>query len=500
MRTRSRKPSQALRLSRIAAKLAIAAGILTPASSLSAQPFQQPTALGNASVLQDVQTSPSDRNPVVRDSIELNLSDTPNRPIQESTRNTPPAAAQLQLRPPIEPVIPSARPRPQAAVLGSRQPFGALGSSAMYRSPLIGLTSLAAASPTAASSYFRSAAHRKLSRMPEMFGDFRRPGPAINFDYATPTAATGFEENDRQRPQDFPTSVAFSGLRISENNIALPQDRIWLGYNHFHGAFQQPGGDLSLDRFVFGLEKTFFSGNSSVEVRLPVSAGIEPNGALNSNTAYAGGSFGNLSLLLKHVLFANDDCVIAAGLGIETPTGSQTHALDTTFGPVSITHDPSAVYLAPFIGTQKQFGDNWFANGFIQVDVPTYGDELIVQVGANPQQTFFINQPTLLQIDLGVGAWLWAPSDSDPTGLALISELHIATALQEADDFEAIPGGATPNVFVNTGDSIGTLVNLTNGFQASLRNGWSVRCGISVPLLVERIFDTEALVQLNRSF
>ncbi len=455
--------------------------------------------------LQDSQVSPSDLNRDNSDGVELNLSDrAASPPIGETPaiRGLQSVPSQSARTSDVPPNVPPSRPRPRAAVLGTQRPFSALGSSAIYRSPFTSLANLPTANASAAAnSYFRSSAHRKLSRMPEMFGDFRRPGPAINFDYAISTGpSAGLGENELERPQDFPTSVAFSGLRISENNVALPQDRFWVGYNHFHGAFRQPGGDLSMDRFVFGFEKTFFSGNSSVEVRLPISAGIEPNGALISNTAYAGGSFGNLSLLLKHVLLADDDCVVAAGLGIETPTGSASHAFDTTFGPVGITHNPTSVYLAPFIGAQKQYSDTWFANGFIQVDLPTGGDELLVQVGANPQQAFLINQPTMLQIDLGIGAWLLAPSDSDPTGLALVSELHIATALQEPDTFEAIPGGATPNVFVNTGDTIGTLVNLTNGVQASLNNGWSVRCGVAVPLLVERIFDTEALVQLNRSF
>lgn len=428
--------------------------------------------------LQDPQTSPSDRQSPAPEStttpLQLNMGDTP---------------------PPAQPP----RPQPRAAVLGSQQPFGALGSSAIYVSPFTTFAGLSAsASGSAVKGYFRSSAHRSMSRMPEMFGDLRRPGPAINFD----SAGTGspYDDQHHVRPEDFPTAASFSGLRISENNVALPQDRYWITYNHYHNAFAQPGGDLSLDRFVFGFEKTFFDGSSSVEIRLPIAADIEPNGTLTSNTSYAGGSYGNLSLLLKHVLYADDQRVIAAGLGIETPTGSQSHAFDTTFGPVSITHDPSAVYLTPFLGVQRTMGDDWFANGFLQLEVPTGGDRVITQVGAGAVQEFFVNQPAQIQIDLGIGAWLLSPSETDPTGLALISELHIATALQAPDRFDAVAGGATPNVFINSGDTIDTLVNLTNGIHASLSGGCSVRCGIAVPLLQQRIFDTEAIVQVNRSF
>lgn len=441
--------------------------------------------------MQDQQTSPSDLQSSDSQAptapLELNLSDAPNA--------SSPAPQTRQ------PAPQTPRPRPRAAVLGSQQPFGALGSSAVYVSPFTSFAGLSAsASRSAVQGYFRSSAHRTMSRMPEMFGDLRRPGPAINFDTAGTPFYPGSDDNHHERPQDFPTAASFSGLRISENNVALPQDRYWVTYNHYHNAFAQPGGDLSLDRFVFGFEKTFFDGTSSAEIRLPIAASIEPNGTFTSDTSYAGGSYGNLSLLLKHVLYADDQRVIAAGLGIEAPTGSRSHALDSTFGPVNITHAPSAVYLTPFIGAQRTLGETWFANGFLQLEVPTSGDRVITQVGAGPVQEFLVNQPAQIQIDLGIGAWLLSPSGNDPTGLALISELHIATALQAPDQFDAVPGGATPNVFINSGDTIDTLVNLTNGIHASLSGGWSVRCGVAVPLLQQRIFDTEAIVQVNRSF
>lgn len=446
--------------------------------------------------------SPSDRL-VAQDPIQLNLSDRTTTPLASPAASAQtPATIQPQIAPsrPTPESNPNAsRPRPRLSTLGRDGQFRSLGAVPIYASPLTSLAGLSTNSRSASmSGYFRSAGHRKLSRTPEMFGDLRRPGSSISFSNLATTFPTG--EYETVRPDDFPTAASFGGMRVSENNVALPQDRIWVTYNHQHNAFARPGGDLHLDRFTFGVEKTFFDGSSSLEARLPVAASIEPNGQLTSSTVYGGGSFGNLSMILKHVLLGTDSCVVAAGLALEAPSGSQSFAVDSTLGPVSITHDPNAVYLTPFLGMQREINDIWFANGFIQVEVPTAGDQLITQVGAGQRETFLLNQPTWLQIDLGIGAWLFAPSDRDPTGLAFINELHISSALTAPDRFDAVPGGATPNVFVNSGETIDTLVNYTTGLHAALQNNWSLRTGVSVPLLTQRIFDTEIMVQLNRSF
>ncbi len=453
-----------------------------PAAAFGQASFVRSAAPLRTARLQDSGTSPSDRagSPQSDENAASQAGDAPLG-LSDLADQNPPST------------VPS-RPVPQVASLGDNA-FSSLTRSNFYASPFASyLGAGRGANNETLNRYFGSSSHRSLLRTPEMFGDFRRPGAAITFDI--PAAPSEYA-----RPTDFPSASSFSGLRISENNYALPQDRVWFAYSHMKGAFEQPGGDLTLDRFVLGLEKTFFGGNSSAEVRLPIAAGIEPtDGVLAGNTSYAGGSFGNLALILKRVLYADDSKVLAYGLGIEVPTGSQSHALDTSNGPVAISIDPAAVYLTPYVGALHQIGSDWFANGFIQVDVPTSGDKLVAQIGAGPVQKFAINSPAMLQIDLGTGVWLCKNCRHRPLGLAVVSELHIATALTDPDKFSASTLGSVPNVNVNVDESIRTILNSTHGIQASLRNGWSVRTGIVVPLLNERVFDTEATVQVNRRY
>ena len=459
------------------------------ASSPSDRAASEIAEQGSPSATAETTTAPAEQAGPIRMGLSDGLTQVPQAPGQPAASAAPNAAAQ----PPAT--------GPQVTTLGRNNNYRSLAAAPTYVSPFVSLTGIgdSTASP-ASDQYFGSASHRSLLKMPEMFGDFRRPGTALSFDPNFLSLLPDDDAHSDERPTDFPSASSFSGLRISENNFALPQDRVWLGYNHFHNAYLQPGGDISLDRFVMGMEKTFFGGSSSVEFRLPMSAGISLDSAFVGPTAYSGGSFGNLSFILKRVLFANDKSVLAFGLGIEVPTGSESHASDTLNGLAEVTVDPAAVYLTPYLGAMRRFDDIWFAQGFLQVDVPTGGDSLIVSLSGGPAESFKMNQPPLLQVDVGLGAWLLTPGTGNSFGLAATSEIHVATALADADTFTVADPLTLPNVFINVDSSIRTVVNSTHGLQASLPNGWALRTGVAVPLLTERIFDTEILVQLNRRY
>ena len=389
------------------------------------------------------------------------------------------------------------RPFPRSSQLGGQNGFNSLARSSIYASPFaVAVGAGGGQSRAALSQYFTSASHRALLETPEMFGDFRRPGSAILF-------TQGFhysnDDSDDVRHSDFPSAASFSGLRVSENNVALPQDRVWFSYNHLHNSFMQPGGDLSLDRFTLGLEKTFLGGSASLEVRLPIAGSIDPPGTFGGSTSFAGGSFGNLSLIAKRVLTADDSRVVAVGVAIETPTGSRSHAIDFSNGQAEVTVSPSAVYLTPYLGTLRKIDDIYFINSFFQIDIPTSGERMLVSLGGGPTQEFFINQPVWMQIDVGGGVWLTTP-ERNRVGLALTTELHIATALTPSDGFVVDPVSLGANVFVNQDGSIRNILNSTTGIHAQLNNEWSVRTAISVPMLNERIFDTEVMVQVNRNY
>lgn len=428
------------------------------------------------------------------------LNSTPSSVLQSPNTASPIEANTNPIGQPPRSSVPNSR-RPNVASFGDGR-FNTLSRSSAYVSPVaLSLGVGGGAASAQSSAYFGTSVHRNLLRTPEMFGDFRRPGSSLNFDpfYSTYSGSSpGHEEEEGHGGGvDFPSAGSFSGMRVSENNVALPQDRIWTSYHHYHNGFQLQSGDVDLDRFIIGFEKTFNGGSSSLEFRMPIAGSLDPMDP-NGNTAFAGGSFGNLDVIYKRVLLATADRVVAVGLRVETPTGSKWHSSDTSSGTANFTIDPHAVYITPYIGALREIEDIWFINSFLQVDIATGGDRLFASLNGNPEQEFRINQPPLLQIDIGGGVWLVTPSKQN-IGWAAVSELHMAFALSDDDAFLVDPAANFPNVAVDQ-VPIRNLLNFTNGLHAQLDEYWSVRAGISVPILDDRIFDTEAMVQINRNF
>ncbi|MEM8733398.1 MAG: hypothetical protein AAGG44_04205 [Planctomycetota bacterium] len=463
--------------------------------------------------VQDVkpEVSPSDLVPQTTTNVSLQLSDLqsqagraePSQPSSVPSAPTQPAPQSSTAGNP--PVTSSSNPAanqaqgPNVANIGNNR-LNVLSRSGVYASPVALSLGLGGTQASASvGRYFGSAVHRNLLQTPEMFGDFRRPGTSLTFFPVNHSSGTSgaieTDDDDAIAGIDFPSAQAFSGMRVSENNVALPQDRIWTSYHHFNNAFNLPTGNLDLDRFILGFEKTFNGGSSSIEVRLPIAGSLDPVDA-TGNTAFAGGSFGNLGLIYKRVLLANADRVIAAGLRVETPTGSQWHSSDSSGAEFSFA--PRAVYLTPFIGALREYDDIWFVNSFLQLDIATGGDRLRASLNGNPAQDFFIDQPPLLQIDVGGGVWLVTPSQQS-VGLALLSEIHVATALADDDSFAVDPNFGGANVFVED-VPIRNVVNLTNGLHIQFSELFSVRTAFSVPLLEDRIFDSEFMVQINRNY
>ncbi|MFN3193267.1 MAG: hypothetical protein ACE361_22335 [Aureliella sp.] len=451
--------------------------------------------------------SPSDLVAEESTPVSLQLTDeTTTSPLaaqSQSPTKAPPSEQQTPIAPQANaPSNPRANPvvGPNVANIGNSR-LNVLSRSGVYASPVALSLGLGGTQASASvGRYFGSAVHRNLLQTPEMFGDFRRPGTSLTFFPVAHSSGSNLTTGDGDDDGaiagiDFPSAQAFSGMRVSENNVALPQDRVWTSYHHFNNAFNLPSGNLDLDRFIIGFEKTFNGGSSSIEVRLPIAGSLDPVDP-TGNTAFAGGSFGNLGLIYKRVLMANQDRVLAAGLRIETPTGSEWHSSDSSGAEFSFA--PRAVYLTPFIGALREFNDIWFVNSFLQLDIATGGDRLRASLNGNPAQDFFVDQPPLLQIDIGGGVWLVTPAEQ-AVGVSYLSEIHIATALADDDAFAVDPNFGTPNVFVEDA-AIRSVVNLTNGLHFQFSELCSVRTAFSVPLLEDRIFDSEFMVQINRNY
>ncbi len=336
----------------------------------------------------------------------------------------------------------------------------------------------------------------RLASVPYMFGD-------SPFGIGGQVFPSSHLDSHHTTFSDIPGSGAARRVKIAENNRALPTDRVFFAYNHFQNAIQgsqfdvgtqtQVARDFSIDQYTVGIEKTFFDKRWSLEMRMPFTGAYQANGqGFTASTSH----YGDLALVLKRALYTSDTCLIAAGMGIDLPTGSDARGWvnDT---PYSIRNE--ATNLLPFVGFLSQPNDSLFFHGFMQVDVPLYGDP----VDLGDTRLGRLNDQTLMYLDFAMGYWLYRNRHSAIiTGMAGVLEFHYTTTLQDAD----LVQGSDPGTFTylsagNTYNRV-DVVNMTMGVHAQVCQLTTIGVGGVVPLddRPDRQFDAEVQFFWNQRY
>ena len=349
----------------------------------------------------------------------------------------------------------------------------------------------------------------RLSRAPDMYGDFFQP-VGVSLDLARyinsglPTGEIG-SGIDSVLEGQVPLGGGMRRFK-NEQTRALPTDRVFATYNHFHNAVElksfdpTTGGVQSdashIDQYTIGVEKTFDDGNWSLELRMPFSGGADasvPSFQFNSD------GVGNLSLTLKRLLYIDESLAVAAGIATTAPTGSNANI----FIPIlqtRITVENDSVHLLPYIAAQFTPDENWFFHSFAQIDVAANPNGISLSVPGAPTRGGSLSEQTLMYLDASAGYW-WFRSDDDEglTGLASILEVHYTTTLNDAQQNDLGTNG-----FFNAGNGQNRfdVVNLTVGAHSEWWQHTSVRAAVVVPLRSEnnRFFDSEFQLSLIRRF
>lgn len=327
----------------------------------------------------------------------------------------------------------------------------------------------------------------RLSRTPDVFGDTFIPVLVeIN-------GISVFGNVDATIPLG-------SGTRRfkNEHSAALPTDRSFFYYNHFHNALSITADGQSssenVDQFTFGVERTFGEGLWSFEVRMPFATEVDNN--TGGATVQVDG-IGNLVGNLKRLLYEDTTFATAIGLAVSTPTGSDAFVTNSTREQrVHLSND--SVHLLPYLAMQLTPDEYWFFHGYAQVDV-----------AANPNRVTLINnlqtapaiaatdsliEQTFLFLDASAGYWWFRSNDENGlTGLASVVELHYSTTLNDAK------AANLGTAFVGNSENRIDVVNLTTGVHTEWFRNTSVRVALVVPLdRDQRFFDAEAQISVIR--
>ena len=335
----------------------------------------------------------------------------------------------------------------------------------------------------------------RLAGMPNMYGDFFGSCGQLHaygfLEGQYPEGEGEYGEYGYHVVADLPCPGGGRTAKISENDKAWPMDRVFFMYNHYANALEataSPTRPYSIDQYTVGIEKTFLDGRWSAEVRMPFNS---PYRFTTDDFRVGTAKVGNLGVTLKRLLWVRETSAVAAGLGIDLPTGSDATGYA---GLSSYTLHNDSAHLLPFIGFLRAPNDVVFYQGFLQLDVATNGNRVVF----GDTELGELTQQNLLYVDFSVGRWLARNAQARHfKGLAALVEYHYTTTLQDAD---IVTGFVGPD-FLAVGNTFNRIdvSNVTVGLHAEIGRT-TIRVGGVFPLrdAPDRDFDAEFQIYVNR--
>ena len=261
-------------------------------------------------------------------------------------------------------------------------------------------------------------------------------------------------------------------VRLSDNNSAMPQNRVFLDYNYFKSVPLTTNG-VDVNRFTPGFERTFLDGLGSIEMQFPMAVTLDTNLATDGTTDLNNEEFGNIQVTTKLLLYGSTTRAFAAGLGVTIPTADDISVAWMDGTPlVRVANE--TVHLTPYIAGLLTPTNRTFAHGFLQLDVDTAGGSVFANSdGGGLRKIGEWNDQTFLFVDVGIGHWV-ARNDSRDRGLsgfALTTELHYTKSISDADavtDGKFVVGNPTANL-----DLLNGTVGCAPAFRAiPYHHGW----------------------------
>ncbi len=294
--------------------------------------------------------------------------------------------------------------------------------------------------------------------------------------------------------------------RVSENNSAIPQNRISFVYKYLNdvptakdalfldGA--APDYDSDLTHYELGLEKTLFNGNMSVELLIPFA--YVPESTIPNAVGLQGSDveLQNIAFGLKALLLSDDRKAISAGVRVEAPTKE-----DFNFPGVTLTFPNEVWAVTPYLATLINLNDDLFFQAFASYRLQT-DDFTSSGVVSN------FREPNYFDLDAQLGYWLYRNTGgSGLTGLQAKTEIHYTGTFEAYGDNggNAFPGalGETDQLNLTTGLTaiMNDRTTITAGIVLPVRDGSNItRDGAVRPHPSDRFFDWQANLQVNYYF
>ena len=294
-------------------------------------------------------------------------------------------------------------------------------------------------------------------------------------------------------------SSSVGRVKMSEDNSPLPRDRFIFTYDSF-GDVPFTANGIGVNRFQFGVEKTFLDGRWSAEVRLPFAGTLASTYRQGAEVTDL--EFGNIRLALKRLLVRNQYLAVSTGLGISLPTAKDQTVLSLLDDSLLYRFRNKSVQLEPFVGALFTPTDRLFGQLWSSINVDASGSNLTWNPGVfGGSGTAKIWDLPILSVDGQVGYWLIRNGSGVVRGLAPFVELHWNQTIAQNQLVDAV-GNATGGQGLSV-SAIGTKeLNLSAGFLCQLGDHMNVSVGAAVPLLQrpDRTFNWQVGVRASYYF
>jgi hypothetical protein len=287
-------------------------------------------------------------------------------------------------------------------------------------------------------------------------------------------------------------------VKMSEDNSPLPRDRVIFTYDSFGDVPFTPNG-VDVNRFQFGVEKTFRDGLWSVEFRLPFAGTLASTYVQGFETTDV--ELGNVRFALKRLWTRNDRLNFAGGLGVTLPT-ARDQAVLSQFGGELFRFQNESVQVEPFVAALFTPNERLFAQAWGAVNFDASGGRLTwdpnVFGGSGSARIWDL---PILAIDGQIGYWVVKNRSGVVRGAAPFLELHYNQVLGQNVLIDEVSDRANSQGLTVTG--IGNQeFNITAGVLCQLGDNLNLTLGASAPLLrqPDRTFDWQFGLRMNYFF
>jgi hypothetical protein len=294
-------------------------------------------------------------------------------------------------------------------------------------------------------------------------------------------------------------SSSVGRVKMSEDNSPIPRDRFIFTYDSF-GDVPFTADGMNVNRFQFGLEKTFLDGRWSAEVRLPFAGTLASTYSQGAEVKDV--EFGNLRLAVKRILTQSRFLTVSTGLGVALPTAKDQTVLSLLDDSVLYRFRNRSVQLEPFVAALFTPTDRLFGQVWSSVNFDASGSDLswnpAVFGGSGSAQVWDL---PILSVDGQVGYWLIQNGGGAIRGLAPFAELHWNETLAQNQLVKAV-GDNTAGQGLSV-SAIGTReLNLSAGLLCQVGDNMNLSVGAAVPLLQrpDRTFNWQIGVRASYFF